>query len=181
MFCKSILNFRFLIVTPCMTSFTSHMTSVQNICVPCRDKTGVILRLMENFQEMTDTVYLKRFRRFYWKSMCIILAKILPQCFFSGDGSHFLKSNIFQCLTLSLLVTCIMYMRQLFHCLQWYAGSVRVNTIENNFCSISLIKNNSITVIIILIMIIYLFLDFTESNSNRFCCHGGSTWLRSEK
>ena len=34
-----------------MTSFLSHMTSVQNICVPRRDKTGVILRqtyLMEN-------------------------------------------------------------------------------------------------------------------------------------
>jgi hypothetical protein len=27
MFCKPILNFRFLIVTPCMTFFTSHMTS----------------------------------------------------------------------------------------------------------------------------------------------------------
>ena len=39
-----------------MTSFTSHMTSVQNICVPRRDKTGVILRqtyLMENSREMT--------------------------------------------------------------------------------------------------------------------------------
>ena len=44
MFCKPILNFRFLIVTPCMTFFTSHMTSVQNICVPRRDKTGVNLR-----------------------------------------------------------------------------------------------------------------------------------------
>ena len=27
-----------------MTSFASHITSVQNICVPRRDKTGVILR-----------------------------------------------------------------------------------------------------------------------------------------
>ena len=39
-----------------MTSFTSHMTSGQNICVPRRDKTGVILRqtyLMENSREMT--------------------------------------------------------------------------------------------------------------------------------
>ena len=43
-----------------MTSFTSHMTSVQNICVPRRDKTGVIkgvilgqTYLMENSREMT--------------------------------------------------------------------------------------------------------------------------------
>ena len=45
-----------MIVTPCMTSFTSHMTSVPNVCVPRRDKTGVIVRqtyLMEISREMT--------------------------------------------------------------------------------------------------------------------------------
>ena len=38
MFCNPYQILDFLIVTPCMTSFTSHMTSVQNICVPRRDK-----------------------------------------------------------------------------------------------------------------------------------------------
>ena len=63
----------------------------------------------------------------------------------SFNAIIFFKSEIFQEITESInpFATGDVYMRQLFHCLQWYVGSERVNN-NNIYLDTHKIKDNQI-------------------------------------